>query len=72
MDAADLLDYALGRLHGPRRERLERLLAGDPALAARVARLARNLGRLLDDGRGPCPVPDASAPIPRRESDRDP
>lgn len=50
MDAADLLDYALGRLDGPRRERLERRLARDPALAERVARLVRNLHRLLDDG----------------------
>jgi anti-sigma factor RsiW len=51
MDADELLDYALGRLDGPRRELLERRLANDPALAERVRRLIRNLGRLLDDGR---------------------
>jgi len=51
MDPTDLLDYALGRLDGPPRERIERMLAHDPILAGRVARLVRNLGRLLDDGR---------------------
>lgn len=50
MDPADLLDYALGRLEGPRREALERRIKGDPTLAEKVARLARNLNRLLDDG----------------------
>jgi len=56
MDPADLLDYALERLDGPRRERIERQIAGDPALARRVARLIRNLDRLLDDGRRRCPT----------------
>jgi anti-sigma factor RsiW len=51
MDADELLDYALGRLDGPRREHLERRIANDPALAERMKRLIRNLGRLLDDGR---------------------
>jgi anti-sigma factor RsiW len=51
VDADDLLDYALGRLEGPRRERFDRLLAGDPALAERVARLIHMLDQLLDDGR---------------------
>jgi uncharacterized membrane protein HdeD (DUF308 family) len=52
MDSSDLLDYALGQLDGPPRERLEDLIASDPALAERLVRLARRLGRLLDDGRG--------------------
>ena len=51
MDSADLLEYALGRLDGPRREQIERQIATDPALAARASRLSRNLRRLLDDGR---------------------
>jgi anti-sigma factor RsiW len=50
MKPDDLLDYALGRLEPPRREQMERLVVGDPALAARVVRLVRSLGRLLDDG----------------------
>jgi anti-sigma factor RsiW len=56
MKPTDLLDYALGRLEAPRRERLERRMASDPALAERMARLVRNLGRLLDDGRGDLPA----------------
>jgi anti-sigma factor RsiW len=55
MDPADLLDYALGRLEGPRRERLERRMAGDPALAGQMARLIRNLHHLLDDGQADYP-----------------
>ena len=62
MDPADLLDYALGRLEGPRRERLERRLACEPALAERVARLVRNLRRLLDDGRADRPAGGSPAP----------
>jgi anti-sigma factor RsiW len=54
MNPADLLDYALGRLEGPRRERLDRRMASDPALADRMARLIRNLGRLLDDDWADC------------------
>lgn len=50
MDPSDVLDYALGQLDGPPRERLERQIAGDPVLADRLDRLARRLGRLLDDG----------------------
>lgn len=66
MDPAELLDYALGRLDGIRRERLERQIADDPTLAERVARLTQNLGRLLDDGRGNHPadvVPIPASPL---------
>jgi anti-sigma factor RsiW len=56
MDDEDLLDYVLGQLDGPRRAEVERAAAADPALAARLARLARNLGRLLDDGLGSSPT----------------
>lgn len=50
MDPDDLLDYALGRLDPSRTEQLEQRMARDPELAEQVARLIRNLGRLLDDG----------------------
>jgi hypothetical protein len=46
-----LLDFALGRVDAPRRERIERELARHPTMAGRMAQLIRNLGRLLDDGR---------------------
>jgi hypothetical protein len=46
----DLLDCILGCPFGPLRERMEPRIAHDSALAERVARLARNLRRLLDDG----------------------
>ena len=52
MDPADLLDYALGQLDGPPRERLESQLASEPALAERFACLAFRLGQLLDGGQG--------------------
>jgi len=66
MDPASLLDYALGRLEGPRREQLEQQVANDPALAERLARLIRNLSRLLDDGQGR--FPGESTPVlPMRE-----
>jgi anti-sigma factor RsiW len=52
MDPADLLDYALDRLDEARRERIERMLAQDPALAEWMNHLIRNLVRLLDDGLG--------------------
>lgn len=68
MDPGDLLDYALGRLDGPRREQLERRIARDPELARRIARLIRNLGRLLDDGRGHRPPGVAPPPRPPADS----
>lgn len=74
MDPADLLDYALGRLDGPRREQIERQILSDPALAERVARLIRNLERLLDDGLGHSPpkcVPPSSQSSPRSPMPQD-
>ncbi len=68
MDPDDLLDYALGRLDGPRREHLERRIARDPELARRIARLIRNLGRLLDDGRGHRPPGVATSSRPPADS----
>jgi hypothetical protein len=56
MDPADWLDYALGQLDEPGRERIERMLAQDPALAEWMNRLIRNLIRLLDDGLGDRPA----------------
>lgn len=64
MDPADLLDYALGKLEGPRREQIERRIARDPALAERMARLMRNLVQLLDDGRGGHPPGESPGPPP--------
>jgi hypothetical protein len=69
MDPAELLDYALGRLDGPRRERLERELALNSTLAKRLKRVICNLDRLLDDGReryalADCPPSPAPPPSP--------
>jgi hypothetical protein len=67
MDPAELLDYALGRLDGPRRERLERELALNLTLAKRLKRVSCNLDRLLDDGReryAPADSPSSPAPPP--------
>src|SRR5262245_12704500 len=50
MNANDMLDYALGQLDAPARERVERELAADPAEARTVDRLGRALHALLDDG----------------------
>jgi prepilin-type processing-associated H-X9-DG protein len=50
MNAQDLLDYTFGQLDEPRREQLDRQIAADPALADRVARLARAVDSLVDDG----------------------
>ncbi len=67
MKPTDLLDYALGRLAAPRREWLERRMAGDPALAERMARLVQNLGRLLDDGRGDLPTQERAPSAPQTD-----
>ncbi len=45
-----LLDYALGQLEGPSHAQAEAAIAADPALSARLDRLGRGLGLLLDDG----------------------
>lgn len=77
MGPDELLDYALGRLDGPRLRRLERRIARDPAFAERVARLVHNVSRILDDGRddrprpiGPLPTAEPSSrPRPPARSD---
>ncbi len=50
MNAQDMIDYALGQMEGPARERFERALAADPSSSLRVDRLEAALVRLLDDG----------------------
>src|SRR5262245_7646258 len=50
MSPEEMLDYTLGVVDDPRREQLEREVAGDPALSERVERLRHGLDRLLDDG----------------------
>jgi anti-sigma factor RsiW len=67
MDPGELIDYALGRLDPPRRERLERQIGRDPELAQRVARLLHNVDRLLDDG---LPRGHADTDAPPRHIDR--
>jgi hypothetical protein len=58
MNADAMLDYTLGQLDDARREQLEREMTADPALAARLDRLDRNLRRLLDDDGPPEPPED--------------
>jgi hypothetical protein len=72
MDDDDLLDYALNRLDGPRREQLDHELASNPALASRLNRLIRNLARLLDDGQGPPAPTSASVPTPLPRAEPEP
>lgn len=55
MTPNDMLDFSLGLLEGPDRERAEREAAADPTLAASLAKLDEALKRLLDDGPGPEP-----------------
>jgi prepilin-type processing-associated H-X9-DG protein len=61
MNADEMLDYALGEVDGPGRERVEREIAGDPRLAAMVDRLSRSVARLLDDGLAIEPPPGLAA-----------
>jgi hypothetical protein len=49
MNADQMIDYVLGRLEGPERERLENGLRADPEAATRVDRLNRAIHFLLDD-----------------------
>ncbi len=76
MNPIELLDYALGRLDGPRRERLERELEFNPTLVNRLNRVIDNLGRLLDDGQrryppAECPYPSPEAVEGIRPDDED-
>jgi len=61
MNADLLIDYVLGRLEGPDRERLERTLQSDAEVAARVDRLGFAVHLLLDDGDPPDPPPGLTA-----------
>lgn len=58
MNPPDMLDYALGQLDGPDRERAERDVASDPALSRRLDLLTLRMHLLLDDGDGPEPPAD--------------
>jgi prepilin-type processing-associated H-X9-DG protein len=55
MTPNEMLDYSLGVLDGPDRERAEREAAADPALGDRLARMERAIHLMLDDGPGPEP-----------------
>jgi hypothetical protein len=50
MNAEEMIDYVLGKVEGPERERLDQILRGDGEQAARVERLRQAINRLLDDG----------------------
>lgn len=49
MNAQDMLDYSLGQLDGPVRERAEEEIAADPRLAETLDRLSRAIHQLVDD-----------------------
>lgn len=55
MTPNEMLDYSLGLMDGPDRQRAERQVAADPSLAATLAQLEAGLQRLLDDGPDPEP-----------------
>ena len=57
MNADQMIDYVLGQLDGPDRERMEQTMNGDPRIASRVDGLGRTLSLLLDDGFAPEPPP---------------
>ena len=57
MNADQMIDYVLGQLDGPDRERMEQTMNGDPRIASRVDGLGRTLPLLLDDGFAPKPPP---------------
>jgi len=55
MNAALMIDYLLGQVDGPDRERLERTLRSDPEAASRLDRLGLAVHLLMDDGDVPEP-----------------
>ena len=57
MNADHMIDYVLGQLDGPDRERMEHAIETDPDVAARVERLGRAIHLLLDDGEAIEPPP---------------
>jgi hypothetical protein len=50
MNADLMIDYVLGRLEGPERDRIEEALGSDPEISARVDRLGQTVSLLLEDG----------------------
>jgi len=50
MNAQEMLDYALGQLEDPARQRVDAELKSDPVLAERTERLTRAVAQLVDDG----------------------
>jgi hypothetical protein len=61
MNTQELLDYALGQLDGPSRERFERQMAGDPQLGETAEHLGQAIHLLLDDGAEVGPPPGLAA-----------
>ena len=50
MNADLMIDYVLGRLDGPDRDRVAEAFRSDPELSARADRLGQVVNLLLDDG----------------------
>lgn len=57
MNADLLIDYVLGPLDGPDRDRMEEALRSEPEISAKVERLERAVSLLLDDGQSCLPPP---------------
>ena len=58
MNAQEMLDYAIGQLDGPAREKADGELVADPEQAEKFDRLVRAIHQLLDDGATIEPPPD--------------
>ena len=50
MKADEMIDFVLGQIDGPDRERLEQSLRGGGEPAVQIERLRQSISRLLDDG----------------------
>jgi hypothetical protein len=50
MNSEEMIEYVLSKGEGSERDRLDRVLLGDPDLIARVERLRLSIHLLLDDG----------------------
>ena len=62
MNADLMIDYVLGRLEGPDRDRMEEALRNDPEISARADRLGQAVSLLLDDGNSHEPPPGLARP----------